>query len=134
MVPPGRNVYMTGASYIARNSLATASKVYKKLSELNSSPEMGFVTLFEYTPLATINSIAPDATAFASRGPQSDIMIACFWDNLMEESLESARSGTSSIKKIVTDEQTFSYTNSENEGYSNYGGFPPLNRSRHILN
>jgi len=120
MVPPGRNVYMTGASYVAANSLATSSKVYKRLSELNLSPEMGFVTLFEYTPLTTINSIAPDATAFASRGPQSNVMIASFWDNLTEESLESARSGTSSLKKIVTEEQKFSYTNSENEGYSNY--------------
>ncbi|KAH8108375.1 FAD-binding domain-containing protein [Phellopilus nigrolimitatus] len=84
-VRAGQGVYMRGAAQ-AVYSPAVAEAVFARMQELAASeeeeegarPRVSF--LFEFFPLDAINRVPSAATAFALRGPASNVLCICTWD------------------------------------------------------
>src|ERR1700761_3428938 len=123
MLAPGRNVYMGGSSYIASDTVAPL-KIYDKIVELNSiGPEIQYSALFEYFGMDVVNSVPSDATAFPSRGHQSNCGIVALWDEPSDERQEKAKAGVNALKRIMLGCQDFSNDPTANTGYANFGEY-----------
>ena len=86
-----------------------------------SFPPFNVLLVYELIPLKKINSVAPDATAFRSRGPQANIVMVVGWDKEEDNDVDHARAMTQEFTKIIEATAERTPTENENSFYGNYG-------------
>jgi FAD/FMN-containing dehydrogenase len=117
----GNNVYMKGVSQ-TKPSTATAAAVFKEYVELSAAHPgfFGSAVVFEYFPLDKIQAVASDATAFRSRGPQSNVLILPIWTGKNDKvRFAHAKKMSEVLGGIVSGAEVEPKEN-ENSGYGNY--------------
>ena len=103
-----------------------AREVFNRMCEL-SSPELRLAVLFELFPLAKINEVPNDATAFSIRGPAQNIMCLVSWDDKgdgdvvrREEETERGRQLARLMTDIIANAEK-APEESKMRAYGNYG-------------
>ena len=119
IAPPGRGYYMTGTTQGSRD---TPQAIAEQLETLNKNSEVQFAAGYEFFPLDKMNEVPPEATAFPSRGPVSNLLILASWEGRRPDLEKKAGLGTAEIKKIAEKSIKYSMKPGENTGYSNYVG------------
>lgn len=97
-----------------------AKKVFERMCEV-SSKDLRVTVIFELFPLAKINSISNNATAFNIRGLESNIMCITSWDGVdTPESAKAGRDAAYAMTDIIADAEKKPEI-SKMRAYGNYG-------------
>jgi len=110
---------------------AHAIKVFEHMTSISAAqasplslPLFDVMVGYEYFPLRKVRAVAPDATAFRSRGPQVNVAQVISWDKDGEEGLQYARKHGKDIIKLIESTEEWQPKEDENDVYGNYGMFP----------
>ncbi|KAF8165078.1 FAD binding domain-containing protein [Crassisporium funariophilum] len=117
MAGHGRGVYMKGFAHKKPHYPSIASAHQKFVAIAKSHSFQGGL-LYEYFPLAKVNSVATNATAFR-REVAPNVVVLLNWDPKIQDLSEEARKNAYELAAIVSEGQS-EITSSESLGYSNY--------------
>ncbi|THH08126.1 hypothetical protein EW145_g2912 [Phellinidium pouzarii] len=123
----GQCIYMRGVTQ-HEYSPAVAKQVYERMCDI-SSKDMRISVLFELFPLDKIRSVAKDATAFNLRGPESNVLCICAWDEDTSEYGARGRNAAFVMSDIVSSAEESPET-SKMRAYGNYVGDEKLECDR----
>jgi hypothetical protein len=128
-VPHGNNAYMTGV-FQTKPSTATAAALFKEYVELSAAHPgfFGSAVMFEYFPLDKIQSVASDATAFRSRGPQANVLIISIWTGKNDEVRFAHAKKVSQVLGGIVSGVEVEPKENENAGYGNHGALDLTSR------
>lgn len=113
----GQGIYQKGLAQ-RKPDFKSISKAFDKVIELHKNGLRSTI-FYEYFPLAKINSVPSDATAFR-RDPTPVICLGFFWKATDTDKTPVARAGANEISEILAAGQT-DLSASEILGYGNYG-------------
>lgn len=148
----GRNYYMVSSRYLMQTyrthvskhalqggttlrseAAAQVQKVFDRVVELSAkhpNPASGLnpfdiMVGYEYFPLTKVNTVASDAMAFRSRGPQTNVVLVAIWDEDEpdEDGTSYARGFARELKGIIESTEKRPPKENENDCYGNYGAF-----------
>lgn len=102
-------------------TVEVAKQLFDCMVERSSLPDHIVLVMREYLPLEKITSVSPNATAFPSRGPQSNISLHVIWtEENTPEKTDLARETVRTLADIVIRAEKDSVA-SGNTAYANYG-------------
>jgi len=102
-----------------RPHLDSIRQGYEKVAQFSDNDEFSAALVFDYFPLAKINSVPNGRTAFR-RASASNVLIMSIWKNDTAENLEQGRNVAYELSDIISKGQSGI---TENVGYGNYGAF-----------
>lgn len=117
-VQHGHRVYMRGVTQV-EYSPAVAKRVFQRMCEL-SDATMRITLIFELFPLDKINSKTNDAMAFNLRGPASNVLCLCIWDNNAPEYAMRGYAASHAVTDIISNAEPKPEV-SVSRAYGNYG-------------
>jgi hypothetical protein len=125
----GNNVYMKGVAQ-TKPSTATAAASFKEYVELSAAHPgfFGSSVIFEYFPLDKIRTVASDATAFRSRGPQSNVLILSHWTGKNDEVRFAHAKKIIQVLGGIVSSAEVEPKEDENAGYGNLGALDLTSR------
>ena len=112
----GQNVYMRGVSQSGSPSKDFSQAAVDYVTKFTETGEFRVGLLFEYYPLAKVNSVPSDATAFP-RPISGNILTMVFWDELSDEKAKRAREAVHELGKIITGKAD------AEDSYGNYSAY-----------
>jgi hypothetical protein len=118
MAPYNRGAFMKGL-HQTRPHLDTIREGLEKVMQISDNGEFSAALVFDYFPLAKINSVPNGKTAFR-RTSGSNVLIISTWLNDTIENLNYGSNAVSELSNIISKGQS---EFSQNVGYGNYGTF-----------
>ena len=109
----GQNVYMKGCFAPPTFPRAALSHTFARLTELSAPKEYMFGLLFEYFPLAKVNAVPDDATAYR-RGLSSNVLCVVYMKEDGEAPLAYARDAARELAGLIAGKD------GADVGYGNY--------------
>lgn len=101
--------------------MEVAKQLFDCMVERSSLPDHIVLVMREYLPLEKITSVSPNATAFPSRGPQSNVSLHVIWtEENTPKKTDLARETVRTLADIVIRAEKDSVA-SGNTAYANYG-------------
>lgn len=119
-IPHGQSVYTRGAKQ-REYSPSVVKRAFAQLAE-SSGPKMRMALSFELYPLAKIDSVPSDATAFGGRGTGNNVLCVCAWDDASPEAATRGREAARVLTGVVASAEADSQA-SLLKAYVNYGAF-----------
>ncbi|KAI5124789.1 hypothetical protein M0805_005423 [Coniferiporia weirii] len=123
----GQCIYMRGVTQ-REYSPVVAKQVFESMCK-SSSKDFRVSLLFELFPLGKINSVANDATAFNIRGPDSNVLCICAWDENTSELGSRGKSMACAMTDIISGAEEKPDI-SKMRAYGNYVGDEKLESDR----
>ncbi|TDL29767.1 FAD-binding domain-containing protein [Rickenella mellea] len=117
---PGKNYYIRGVSQLQPRA-DISQTIFDGMVKHSSDGEFHVNMLFEYLPLGKVNSVAHDATAFRSRGPQNNVVSLIIWGNNTPENTAKGRAIAHELTSVIVESER-PPSESDNSGYGNYEG------------
>ena len=109
----GQNVYMKGCFAPPTFPRAALLRTFARLTELSAPKEYMFGLLFEYFPLAKVNAVSDDATAYR-RGLTTNVLAVVYSTEDGEAPMRYARDAAHELVELVAGKEA------ANVGYGNY--------------
>ncbi|KAI0794045.1 FAD-binding domain-containing protein [Fomes fomentarius] len=100
-VKHGQNVYMRGVSQSGTPSKDFSQAAVDYVGKFTESGEFRVGLLYEYYPVAKVNAVASNATAFP-RPIAGNILTMIFWDEHSDEKAKRAREAAHELGGIIT--------------------------------